>query len=156
MSTTSLGIKILCRRRYHYSNHSMISKTKPNVSMHLNTCLFKISRHILCISVFEYPQYRNYEIVFDYCDLFGVVNWNSSLRHKMQFRKNEIGVISMYKMLFVFISVSLSLCIHNSLGQSWRKNDRIEAFRTKKIIGKQFVCPDKDVTFELVTGKLHS
>ena len=110
----------------------------------------------LCISVCVYPYYMKNEIVFDYCDLFCVLIWHSSLRHKMQFRKNEIGVISIYKMLFVFISVSLSLCIHNSLGQSWRKNDRIEAFRTKKIIGKQFVCPDKDVTFELVTGKLHS
>ena len=42
-----------------------------------------------------------------------------------------------------------------SIEQSWRKNDRIEAFRIRQIIENQVLCPDQDVTFELVTGKSH-
>ena len=51
----------------------------------------------------------------------------------------------------LFIAISLTIDV--SFGQSWRKNDRIETFRTRHVIGKQFFCPDGDVTFELVTGK---
>ena len=52
---------------------------------------------------------------------------------------------------FVFI-ISISINIDKCLGQSWRTNDRIETFRTRQRIENQFVCAEKDTTFELVTG----
>ena len=53
--------------------------------------------------------------------------------------------------VFVFI-ISMITNIDKSLGQSWRTNDRIETFRTRQRIENQFVCAEKDTTFELVTG----
>ena len=47
---------------------------------------------------------------------------------------------------------SISINIDKCLGQSWRTNDRIETFRTRQRIENQFVCAEKDTTFELVTG----
>ena len=58
-----------------------------------------------------------------------------------------------YVITKTLLFIAISLTIDVSFGQSWRKNDRIETFRTRHVIGKQFFCPDGDVTFELVTGK---
>ena len=54
----------------------------------------------------------------------------------------------------VLALISISVNFDKTLGQSWRTNDRIETFRTRQIIPNQFVCDDRDTTFELVTGKL--
>jgi hypothetical protein len=56
--------------------------------------------------------------------------------------------------ILVLALISISINFDKTLGQSWRKNDRIETFRTRQIIHNQFVCDDRDTTFELVTGKL--
>lgn len=60
-----------------------------------------------------------------------------------------------YIRTIILVFINISLTIDEILGQSWRKNDRIETFRTRQIIEKQFVCTDQDVTFELVTGKVY-
>ena len=56
--------------------------------------------------------------------------------------------------ILVLVLISISVIFDQSFGQSWRKNDRIETFRTRQISEKQFSCDDRDTTFELVTGKL--
>ena len=62
--------------------------------------------------------------------------------------------IERYIRMIILVFITISLTIDGILGQSWRTNDRIETFRTRHVIGKQFVCPDGDVTFELVTGNI--
>ena len=69
----------------------------------------------------------------------------------MQRRKTHC-VINMKILVLALISISVNF--GKTLGQSWRKNDRIETFRTRQIIQNHFVCDDRDTTFELVTGKL--
>ena len=56
--------------------------------------------------------------------------------------------------ILVLVLISISVIFDQSFGQSWRKNDRIETFRTRQITNNQFSCDDRDTTFELVTGKL--
>ena len=61
-------------------------------------------------------------------------------------------VIQRHVRIILLLLINIIITIDKSLGQSWRKNDRIETFRTRP---KQFVCPPQDVTFELVTGKVY-